>query len=401
MQRDRSFEQQRGSASAGGLLQIPTDAAAALRTACHVNGADGDGRFTEIDRMLRDAYAQGGPAKTKTISAILRTHPELTRPMLWKRAQYLQLAQHRTPQRRWNPAETRLLQDFINELPIKVIAERLRRPIKSVLGKVRSLEMSARLTSGLSISQAASDLQVSHHTVQTLIRTGALVLGEDRRITEESYRKYCQGLHAAVRADAVPADALAALVDRSNGVSSADVRTTAAIYLIVFGGLSVPEIVRLLLSDVQWIDSGCARIQVRGGRCPKERTVTITGAAGRALRDHRCSRPDTSATDQLFVNEDGTPVTAQSLESELHARGRRLGVPVPVSGRALRHSYAFRFLERECRPGSNDAFFVLPKLSRLMGHYSAETVQMYVGVLHPKKGGRQKKSAIVADDDSY
>jgi integrase len=199
----------------------------------------------------------------------------------------------------------------------------------------------------------------------------------------------------------VPADALAALVDRSNGVSPAAVRTTAAIYLIAFGGLSVPEIVSLVLSDVQWIDSGCARIQVRGRRCPKERTVTVIGAAGRALRDYRCSRPDTSATDQFFVNEDGTPVTAQSLESELHARGRTLGVPVRVSGRALRHAYAFRFLERECRPGSNDAFFVLPKLSRLMGHYSAETVQMYVGVLHPKKGGRQKKSAIIADDDSY
>ena len=390
MQRDRRFEQRAGSTCGGGLLRVAAEAGAGQRADWCVNGGGITTEFAEIDQMLRDGYARGGDAKTQAINAIIRRYPQITRPMLWKRAQQLELAGSRSGLRRWNPAETRLLLDFINELPASVIAERLERPLKSVLGKARSLAMSSRLTTGLSVRQAAADLQVSHHTVVGLIDGGVLSV-EEGRISEKSYRKHCQSLHPVTRQEAIPADVLADLVsDRAGDAVYEVLLSKTAVHLIASGGLSLREAAGLTVSDVYWLDATCARVQVRRGKLDDERTVILSNSAGRTLREYRARRPHAPSSDRLLVDEKGTPLSPQTLESGLLAFGRARGSPVRISARGLRHAFAFRFLERNCRAGSNDAFTVLPKLSNLMGHYSPETVLMYVGVLHPKAGGRQK-----------
>lgn len=402
MGRDQSFEQQVGSASGGGLLERRAELSTVARSKLYVNGTTAEMQLEEIDRILREGYSRGGAARTQAINTVVRLYPDLTRPMLWKRAQQLELACSPSTFRKWNPAETRLLMDFINELPIKAIAERLGRPLKSVLGKVRSLQMSSRVTTGLSIRQAASDLQVSHHTVEALIRGGALVV-EDNRITDKSYRKYCQSLHHVVRQEAVPEEALAQL-DRVRVASDFEhARTMAIVHLLASGGLSLREVAGLGFNDVRWIDPSCARVQVRQGKTDPERVVILTGTAAKAVREFWSVRPKSQVTDRLIVDARGKPVPPHSLEAALIAFGHAESSAVRFTSRGLRHAYAFRFLRRECRPGSNDAFIVLPKLSRLMGHYSPDTVQMYVGVLHPKTGGRRKQASNSREegDDVY
>lgn len=400
MQRDQRAERNAGSALGGRLLEVGTgDIAATGSGKQYVNGSANRDRYAEVDRMLREGYGSGA-AKTKVIDSVLEQYPQLTRPMVWKRAQRLQLVSSPECFRKWNPAEVRLLLGLINEVPVQTIAARLQRPVKSVLSKIRSLDMSARIGVGLSIRQASSDLQVSHHTVQGLIRRGELTV-EGGRISDKSYRKYCQDLHASVLREAVPEDVVCALLmARDSGADYRSIQGAATGHLISTAGLSLREVHGLFVSEVDWVDSRCARVQVSRGKSGPERLVIVSGAAAEALREYRARRPRQTSGSRLLVDETGQEMDPQALEASLSALGRSGGFAVRVSSRGLRHAFAFRFLRRHCREGSNDAFAVLPKLTDLMGHYSPETVLMYVGVLHQKTGGRQKRADAQGETDS-
>jgi len=164
-------------------------------------------------------------------------------------------------------------------------------------------------------------------------------------------------------------EAILTAVDTSTPLGMRD----RAMLEIAYGaGLRVSELITLTLSSL-FFDEGYLRCMGKGS---KERVVPIGGAAiDWTTRYRRDVRPELAvrapATDVVFLNARGRPLSRMGFWKILQKHVVRAGVRDRVKPHTLRHSFATHMLE-----GGAD----LRVVQEMLGHSDISTTQIYTSV---------------------
>jgi Site-specific recombinase XerD len=151
-------------------------------------------------------------------------------------------------------------------------------------------------------------------------------------------------------------------------------RDRAILELLYSTGMRVSELVGCNVND---IDRAAEMVRVRG-KGSKERLVPFGRMAGEMLEHYRPERENLSIArirrgkeperEALFLNGQGSRLSARSVERIIQMYGLRAGIGVEVTPHALRHSFATHLLEM----GAD-----LRTVQELLGHVSLSTTQRY------------------------
>ncbi|MDI6865430.1 MULTISPECIES: site-specific tyrosine recombinase XerD [Thermodesulfovibrio] len=146
-------------------------------------------------------------------------------------------------------------------------------------------------------------------------------------------------------------------------------RDIAMLELMYASGLRVSELVRLKLSDINF-EAGFIRVKGKGD---KERVVPIAQRSIDKIKNYLVKlRPvllKKKASEYVFLNNRGQPMTRQRFWQNIKAIGRIAGVN--VTPHMIRHSFATHLLE-----GGAD----LRSLQKMLGHSDISTTQIYTKV---------------------
>jgi integrase/recombinase XerC len=151
-------------------------------------------------------------------------------------------------------------------------------------------------------------------------------------------------------------------------------RDRALLEVLYSGGMRVSELAGLDVADVD-LDSGIATVRGKGRR---ERLVLLGPHAIDAIRRWLEGRnilaagsPRVREAPALFLNKNGTRLTARSVGRILEKYVRQLGLDSRTSPHTLRHSFATHLLDR----GAD-----IRSVQELLGHRSLATTQIYTHV---------------------
>jgi site-specific recombinase XerD len=136
--------------------------------------------------------------------------------------------------------------------------------------------------------------------------------------------------------------------------------------LLYSSGLRIGELLSLEIRD---IDPARRQIFVRRGKGKKDRYVLMAESFGILYRNYMMTyRPE-----KYFVegSSAGSPYSASSVRSFLHAAVRQAGIRKRVTPHTLRHSYATHLLEQGVD---------LRYIQTLLGHSKPETTMVYTHV---------------------
>ncbi len=149
-------------------------------------------------------------------------------------------------------------------------------------------------------------------------------------------------------------------------------RNIALVELAYSTGLRATELVTLKMNQINLTD-GWVRVVGKGD---KERVVPVGNKAKDAVLAYIEARVNRFplATDTLFLNSRGQPLTRGGFGRELKEMARRNGLLGRVTPHQLRHSFATRLLE-----GGAD----LRVIQHLLGHFSVVQTQKYTHVWFP------------------
>jgi len=146
-------------------------------------------------------------------------------------------------------------------------------------------------------------------------------------------------------------------------------RDIAMLELMYASGLRVSELVRLKLSDINF-EAGFIKVKGKGD---KERVVPIAQRSIDKIKNYltklRPSLLKKKASEYVFLNNRGQPMTRQRFWQNIKAIGRIAGVN--VTPHMIRHSFATHLLE-----GGAD----LRSLQKMLGHSDISTTQIYTKV---------------------
>ena len=164
-------------------------------------------------------------------------------------------------------------------------------------------------------------------------------------------------------------EAILAAVDTSTPLG---IRDRAMLEIAYGAGLRVSELISLSLSSL-FFDEGYLRCMGKGS---KERVVPIGGAAIDWTTRYRLKvRPELAArapaTDVVFLNARGRPLSRMGFWKILQKHVLRAGVRDRVKPHTLRHSFATHMLE-----GGAD----LRVVQEMLGHSDISTTQIYTSV---------------------
>jgi integrase/recombinase XerC len=175
----------------------------------------------------------------------------------------------------------------------------------------------------------------------------------------------------------LPIDDMFRLLDSVQTDTLLRARNRAIFETLYSCGIRVSELAGLDVQDVDF-DSSVIRVMGKG---KKERIVPIGTKATRALLNYRrkleeapqrnLKTVDASPDGPLFLNKNGTRLTARSIARILDQIARACGISFPVSPHAFRHSFATHLL---------DAGADLRVVQELLGHKSLSTTQKYTHV---------------------
>lgn len=147
-------------------------------------------------------------------------------------------------------------------------------------------------------------------------------------------------------------------------------RDRALLSLLYATGMRVSEIAELTIRQINWEED---EIRVLG-KGSKERLVLMSTHAREQLRRYLDeARPALipQSADWLFLNRNGKPLSARSIDRMLKRHARAAGITKEVSPHTLRHTFATHLLE-----GGAD----LRVVQELLGHSSLSTTQIYTHV---------------------
>ncbi len=146
-------------------------------------------------------------------------------------------------------------------------------------------------------------------------------------------------------------------------------RDIAMLELMYASGLRVSELVKLRLGDVNF-EAGFIKVKGKGD---KERVIPVAQRTIERIKKYMIElRPKLlkkKASDYLFLNNRGEPMTRQRFWQNLKAMGKLANVE--VTPHMIRHSFATHLLE-----GGAD----LRSLQKMLGHSDISTTQIYTKV---------------------
>lgn len=143
------------------------------------------------------------------------------------------------------------------------------------------------------------------------------------------------------------------------------IRDRAIVYLLLHAGLRVGELRALELEDLE-LGERTGQVVVRWGKGGKRRTVPLSGAARRALREWLEVRPE-GPSRRLFLGKGAKELTPSGVQRRLQELGRQAGVE--LTPHTLRHTCAKRLV---------DAGVSLEKVAAILGHESLDTTKVYL-----------------------
>lgn len=143
-------------------------------------------------------------------------------------------------------------------------------------------------------------------------------------------------------------------------------RNRAIIETLYGSGLRVSELTNLRLSRYNRDEA----YLIIDGKGAKQRIVPVSFAAVEAIEAYLPDRnPKPDATDILFLNRRGAPLTRQMIFTIIRNLTREAGINKNVSPHTLRHCFATHMLEG----GAN-----LRVIQQLLGHESVATTEIYL-----------------------
>lgn len=160
------------------------------------------------------------------------------------------------------------------------------------------------------------------------------------------------------------------LLDAPPANTPRGLRDRAILETLYSAGLRVSELIGLNVEDLDW-DAGTALVRGKGR---KERLGLLGPPAVAALQRWLLVRPQfAEAIDDsaLFLNRDGTRLTAREVGRRLKGYARRVGLDARTCPLSLRHSFATHLL---------DAGADLRGVQELLGHRLVRTTRIYTHV---------------------
>ena len=165
--------------------------------------------------------------------------------------------------------------------------------------------------------------------------------------------------------------AAAGTVRAADGGVFARTRDKAIIETIYSGGLRISEALNLNYGEAD-ISSGIIKVRGKG---KKERLAVMGNPAKRAVREYMRNRNaagnSRDSTAPLFLNQQGTRLTARSFQRNLKNYLLTAGLPPDFTPHKLRHSFATHLL---------DAGADLRSVQEMLGHENLSTTQIYTHV---------------------
>ena len=159
-------------------------------------------------------------------------------------------------------------------------------------------------------------------------------------------------------------DEIVALVQAVNPNTFIGARIYAILLLLLDTGIRASELCTLTLEHTD-LEHGTIKVMGKG---KKERAVPFCAATKRALARYVSTfRPDTTCPN-LFVNEDGEPLTYNALKLILLRLGRKANVP-RLHPHLLRHTFAVKYLMN-----GGDVM----TLRLMLGHTTLQVTQLYL-----------------------
>jgi site-specific recombinase XerD len=146
-------------------------------------------------------------------------------------------------------------------------------------------------------------------------------------------------------------------------------------------GLKLSELIMLQVDDVH-VDRTEPTLQVRSASSEPERIVPLDSEVAVALRSYLAVRAAAPGVTHLFVNRDGNPLSARSVQRLLHHYAQEAGLQ-GLTSQALRYRYARKVYEK-----SGD----LEAVARLLGHRHLATTIRYLRPSSPAAAPSQGQS---------
>jgi site-specific recombinase XerD len=153
-------------------------------------------------------------------------------------------------------------------------------------------------------------------------------------------------------------------------------RDVAILQLLLRTGLRVNELINLQRDDLIFDNPGL-RLRVSSDQDDKVRYLPLCSEVYKALNDYLAMRPQTSAAQRLFLNQQGQPISDRTVQRIISdcARAARLS---GVSAQSLRRTFALQLLAE-----TND----LELVSARLGHQNSAITAQYLAV-HEKLENR-------------
>jgi integrase/recombinase XerC len=148
-------------------------------------------------------------------------------------------------------------------------------------------------------------------------------------------------------------------------------RDKALIMVMYSAGLRISEVANLKIQDLEG-DLSSAWVVGKGD---KERQVFFSDEGREALTLYLTSRASRihqdKATDRLFINRNGGPLSVPGIRWIISKYAERSGLDKPIHPHSLRHSFATHLVNAGCD---------VRMVQELLGHSSLSTTQRYTHV---------------------
>jgi integrase/recombinase XerD len=167
-------------------------------------------------------------------------------------------------------------------------------------------------------------------------------------------------------------DEVVRLLEQPLGDSPKEIRDKAMLELLYATGIRVTELITLKVSDVN--------MQMNVILCKdrnKERVIPFGTAAKNALTRYldgtRATMLENKASDVLFVNCSGQPMSRQGFWKLIKYYAKKADIQADITPHTLRHSFAAHLVEN----GAD-----LRSVQEMLGHSDISTTQIYANLNH-------------------